>query len=1115
LRVVMNAMSGKPRWHAQTLDASESKRSAVPTAPLQVTPADPHPLETEDADELPTAEARRYTILGEVAQGGLGRILAAEDRTLGRKVAIKELLENRGHARFLREAMVTARLQHPSIVPLYELGRWPSGEPYYSMRLVSGRPFDTVIAATKSLDERLALVPNVIAVADAMAYAHSEQIIHRDLKPANILIGQFGETVVIDWGLAKDLAAADCDDEDGPYRVPDVPAPLTQVGDVLGTPVYMAPEQAKGQVLDQRADVYAIGAILYELLTGQWPHHGVTSKQVIERLAAGEPLTPIEERQPAVPRDLAAIVTKAMTHDRAGRYPSAAELAADLRRFQTGQLVAAHRYSRATLVARWVRRHRAVVAVGSALLAALAITAVVSVRSIVRERNATRAERDRLILANAAGELERDPTAAVAWLKTYPASGGEPDRVRLLAIDARARGVATHVLPRDEVATMGQFSPDGRLFAQPHPSGLRVIELATGNQVGPRHTVNALQWSPDGKRLAIATWATHELSVVDFPGGAVTPVTSEIGGLLAVDVFSRDGFVLPTQEGQLRYFARPGAAGEPWFTPFALTGYARRDDRFVSMSDGILTWWSSSERVAHRLENPPGIALIQKSLTYTFAGTGEPAVVAGTTDGRLCLWSLADGSVRVLDGDGVAIAGMVVSRDGGRAVTLAEDSSLRVWSLATGQSRALPKLGEITDVDLAADGRAIVVGLHDHRILVIDPETGDQRLVGKHAAEVRHVAFSPDGRWIASDADDGTTRLWQVRPEIGEQVPKAFTFVTAIAGAPDRRAFVAGGDRGTALLVAGERRVELPGHAEIMTSVAVSSDGGRAVTAGKGHLLHTWDLVTGTAGPALEAPGGIIWLAMTRDGRKVVACNPGGEIRVWDLETKATRVLGVASDALRPALAPDERTVAVGDHDGGLRLLALDGSATRTLPGAPGLVDILRFSPDGRFVAGGSAWHGQLRLWDLGAATSRELPRRKAGVTAIAFSRDARWLGAASASGDVGLWDLATTRMRTLQHPGDVGVLEFAGNGLVTGGSDGAIRVWDLDATEHSRLRVDGAVMTLVVRDADVIAGTSAGEIYRWPVAALASSGRDQPIAAFLHSLTFARLDAQSKLASP
>jgi WD40 repeat protein len=1105
----------KPRWLDETHDASNRLESKDATAKLRLTPADPIPLATEPPDELPTVEARRYAILGEIAHGGLGRILAAEDRTLNRRVAIKELLENRGHARFLREAMVTARLQHPSIVPLYDVGRWPSGEPYYSMRLVSGRPFDAVIAATKSLDERLALLPHVIAVADAMAYAHSEKIIHRDLKPANVLVGEFGETVVIDWGLAKDLGSNEPDPEEGPYRMPHLPMPLTQAGEVLGTPVYMAPEQAMGKELDQRADVYAIGAILYELLTGKWPHHGATTEQVIERLTAGNQVTPLEVRQPDVPPDLAAIVGKAMTHDPAARYPSAAELAADLRRFQTGQLVAAHRYTRATLVSRWVRRHRAVVAVASALLVVLAVTATVSVRSIVRERNATRVERDRLILANAAGELARDPTAAVAWLKTYPAAGAERERARSLALDARARGVAKHVLPRDTVTTMGRFSPDGRFFAQPDPAGLRVIDLATGATVGPRRRANALQWSPDSARIAIASWsAPHEIALVELASGTVTPLSGERSGRWPREVFSRDGqtFVLPAG-GSLRRFDGTGKVTETVWAPFTVTGFARHEDRFVAMSGGALTWWDRVERVAHPLQTPEGITLATSVTTYALLGEGT-SVAAGTTDGRLCIWSLADGSVRVLDGHGAPITELTASRDGKHAVTLADDSSLRSWSIATGESRALPKLGEITDIDLADDGRALVVGLGDHRIVLVDPGTGDQHQIGRHGSEVLRVDLAPDGKWVASDSEDGTTRLWQLRSEPFDQLAKGFGVVAALATSPDGRVAIAGGDRSTVLLWTADRRIVLPGHAEGVTAVSVSADGRHAAAGGKDQKIHIWEVATGAAGPVLDASGPPLFLAMTRDGRKVVASHAGGDIRVWDVETRTSRLLATIRDAISPALSPDDRSVAVGERDGSLSLFSIDGGPARRLNGSDGMVDFVQFSPDGRHVAGGSSSQGKVRVWDVATGTARELGRRKGGVESLAFSSDGRWLAAASTSGDVGLWDLTTSRERTLHHGRDVLEVAFLADGLVTGGIDGAIRVWGFDGSERSMLRVDGAVMTLDTRDRVLFAGTSAGELYRWPVAALGSPPA-QLASRFLDSLTYARLDAQSKLASP
>src|SRR6185295_3378589 len=161
------------------------------------------------ADSPMESAAPRYQIGQELARGGMGRILRAEDTQLGRTVAIKELLHEGeiAEARFLREAKLTARLQHPAIVPVHDAGRWnATGKPFYSMKLVSGEALGEVVERTTSLRERLALLPNVLAVADAVAYAHSQRVIHRDLKPANVLVGEYGETLVVDWGLDKELA---------------------------------------------------------------------------------------------------------------------------------------------------------------------------------------------------------------------------------------------------------------------------------------------------------------------------------------------------------------------------------------------------------------------------------------------------------------------------------------------------------------------------------------------------------------------------------------------------------------------------------------------------------------------------------------------------------------------------------------------------------------------------------------------------------------------------------------------------------------------------------------------------------------------------------------------
>ena len=191
---------------------------------------------------LPPTDASRYEVHGEIARGGLGRILKVRDRWLDRMVAVKELLHSGADAerRFVREALVTARLEHPAIIPLHEAGRWPTGQPFYTMKLISGRSLKDVIAEARSLEDRLLLLPNVITVAEAVAYAHSQGVVHRDLKPANILVGPFAETVVIDWGLTKPMSEpSGCQ---GCASATAADEGLTSPGALVGTPAYMSPE---------------------------------------------------------------------------------------------------------------------------------------------------------------------------------------------------------------------------------------------------------------------------------------------------------------------------------------------------------------------------------------------------------------------------------------------------------------------------------------------------------------------------------------------------------------------------------------------------------------------------------------------------------------------------------------------------------------------------------------------------------------------------------------------------------------------------------------------------------------------------------------------------------
>ena len=334
----------------------------------------------------------RYVLGPVIARGGMGTILAAFDRRLSRSVAVKRMdgSDRSLTERFRREIRVTASLQHPGIVPIYDAGVLDDGQPFYAMRHVPGASLDQAMAECDD-GKRLGLLVPVLAAAEAVAYAHERGIIHRDLKPSNILVGPFGETVVIDWGLAG-IEQTPCDDSAGSDPAVEADPIATRRGSVLGTPRYMAPEQARGEPATPESDVYAVGGILYHALTGVPPVPGDAVTRMLERVARGE-VRPLRDIAPGLPGDLVAIVERAMASAPEDRYASCGELAADLRRFQTGQLVEAHRYSRGDLARRFARRHRAALVVAALLVGVLAVGGTLSVLRIVTEREHAEDER--------------------------------------------------------------------------------------------------------------------------------------------------------------------------------------------------------------------------------------------------------------------------------------------------------------------------------------------------------------------------------------------------------------------------------------------------------------------------------------------------------------------------------------------------------------------------------------------------------------------------------------------------------------------------------------------------------------------------------------------------
>lgn len=324
----------------------------------------------------------RYTLTRLHAAGGIGRVWLAHDPQLGRDVALKELLPERAGrpdtwARFLREAQVTGQLEHPGIVPIYEVGPRPDDRaPYYTMRFVRGR---TLAEAAAEYHARLGrgearpselreLVGAVLGVCHAVAYAHSRGVLHRDLKPQNVVLGDYGEVIVLDWGLAR-LMSQTGPDEDaaGPPVESAAGVEATTQGRVLGTPAYMAPEQATGRpdLFGPATDVYGLGAILYEVLTGRAPFTGTSTLEVLRRVA-DEPPTPPRSVAAGVPRPLEAVCLKALAKPQPERYATAKELAADVQRWLADEPVTAYREPVSVRAGRWVKRNRLLVTGGAA-----------------------------------------------------------------------------------------------------------------------------------------------------------------------------------------------------------------------------------------------------------------------------------------------------------------------------------------------------------------------------------------------------------------------------------------------------------------------------------------------------------------------------------------------------------------------------------------------------------------------------------------------------------------------------------------------------------------------------------------------------------------------------
>jgi WD40 repeat protein len=643
----------------------ERLRQAMQTASF--VPRNEETVNTIAPASLPAISG--YDILGILGRGGMGVVYRARHQPLKRDVAIKIILAG-GHAgvaqrsRFKSEAEAIARLQHPNIVQIYEVGE-ADGHPFCALEFVAGGSLADKLLGTPL--PPLAAASLVRTLAAAIGTAHDQGIVHRDLKPANVLLTSDGAPKITDFGLAKDLG---------------IDSGQTESGSILGTPSYMAPEQALGHIraIGPETDVYALGAILYECLTGRPPFRGATILETLEQVRTQEPVSP-SQLQSKLPRDVETICLKCLQKDPAKRYRTAAELADELQRFERGETILARPVGSVERLVRWCRRNplvsMSIGATASALLigAAVAIYFAV-VASHARDRADQVADEAILLAQKATEEGERaNREADSAWSSQYAA------HTNLMASDWEIANLAR---VRDTMNLYRNLPPgrkDLRGWEWHYQDRLCDQALRTINDLSG----GTMAFSPDGSLLAtsrdekVILWDTRTCKVKrPLPGH---------GWWIWGFAFSPDGkqIVSSIANNDLKLWDIESGAEVRTFHGHsaAITGIAFSQDgsRIASAATDrdLAVWDAHTGKLLHPLQ--PGFCF---PCGVKFSSDGEH-LIAGLPSGRLSKWDVRTGRFLFgFEGHSDSVVSVAVSPDGKTLASTSLDRTVRLWDLQTG-----------------------------------------------------------------------------------------------------------------------------------------------------------------------------------------------------------------------------------------------------------------------------------------------------------------------------------------------------------------------------------------------------------------------------------------------
>ncbi len=1048
------------------------------------------------------------------ARGGLGEVLAAQQEELSRLVAIKRIRPERLHdsarRRFLREAQITAGLQHPGIVPIYGLGQDDQG-PFYTMPLIDGQTLQEAIEALHADGSPCRgsrqgtlrfreLLQKFTTVCDTVAYAHDQGVIHRDLKPSNIMLGRYGETLVMDWGLAKKFGAEAWDEEQEIEEPSPSPSghTLTATGAVVGTPQYMSPEQAKGQATGPAGDVFNLGLILYAILTGtpafKEPGSGGGDPLKAVRDAA---VLPPRHRDPYLPRALEAICLTAVAAQPEDRYASARDLGKDLEKWMADEPVTSYRRRWPERMTAWARHHRAWVQAGTA---ALIVVSVVSIAALLgmdsQRRRATASARAESAARKQAVDSEREAFRAlkearrstamltldtalhlceqgkvshgilclVRSLRELPS--GETDLERVIRSNLSVWGRQSHRL-KFSVQHSGlvdiersTFSPDGRTFmtagrAPGMARGeIRVWDASTSAPVGPvlphpRGTW-ALAKSPDGRTVLSGSGDFGDLprevrlweQTPDHPSNRVLPHPAPV---LAA-ALSPDGKTVLTgcADGNARVWnAASGQIRGP------LLAHRMAVQAVAFSPDGKIALTGSIDRAARLWNLSTG-----KTLGAPMNHQSEVFAVCYSPSGKMILTASRDGTARLWDAETAQPTGVI----------LRHPYSIRDNSSSLGlDSQTREQTSLINAIAFSPDGKTVLTGSVDATARLWDVVTG--KLIGEpflHEGDVNAVAFSPDGEAILTSTR-WKTHLWDVSGSAHNRLRlKHPQWVGAVAFSPDGKTILTGtADANPLHLIGpmGQARLwdastgaaigdPLP-HRLWVVSAAFSPDGSRFLTGG-GHILggpgeaRLWNTATREpVGDALVYDGPIYAVAFNPDGRTFLTAGRDTPPHLYDATTaKLVRTFHHPSTVLSAAFSPDGKTLLTGDDRGIARLWNVD---TGRAIGEP----ISVFGPGGKTSL--SSDPSAMQPSEGVLASSRSDVSSGRVVMGVTFSPDGRTFltgGGSPSSGEARLWETLSCKPtgRVFPHQLMVRPVAFSpdGNTVLTGGGDSTARLWDV-----------------------------------------------------------------------